>query len=238
MWGAGRGFPVLAAAQNPWLADGMKERASLLAAQGPLEHEFRIGTEEYRCPEGFLLLLQADNACSGSDQHCFLKNSAGFLKLSCSQTGHAHPHHSLNSASTLRFIFQSCFGPSNANRCDLNLITFPSKSYRLNIQKFEFFHFWKHHHFLIFRPILEQRRMLHITFNMHLVLSRSAWSPSDFICSHLTREKRFFTEVVSWLPLFYVLPSESSKEQLVCNAYILDGGHLTLKYCSLHSPVY
>lgn len=41
--------------RNPLLADGEREGASLLAAQGPLEHGFRIGTEEYRFPGGFLL---------------------------------------------------------------------------------------------------------------------------------------------------------------------------------------
>lgn len=34
---------------------GFAEGASLLAVQGPLEHGFRIGTEDYCCPEGFLL---------------------------------------------------------------------------------------------------------------------------------------------------------------------------------------
>lgn len=50
-------FPRACSSTTPRLADGVMERASLLAAQGPLEHEFRIGTEEFRCSEGFLLLL-------------------------------------------------------------------------------------------------------------------------------------------------------------------------------------
>lgn len=37
---------------------------------------------------------------------------------------------------------------------------------------------------------------------------------------------------------FYVLISDASKEQLVCNAYTLDCGHPTLKYCSLLSPMF
>lgn len=79
--------------------------------------------------------------------------------------------------------------------------------------------------------------MLHITFNVHLVLSGSAWSPSDFICSPLTGQKRFCIHTVSWLLLGFVLLSEASKEQVVFNAYTLDCGHPTLKYRSLHSPM-
>lgn len=78
--------------------------------------------------------------------------------------------------------------------------------------------------------------MLHITFNMHVVLSASAQSPSDFICSHLTQQKRFCTDV-NWQLRVYVLLSESSKEWVVCSAFALNCGHLTLKYCSLHFPV-
>lgn len=77
--------------------------------------------------------------------------------------------------------------------------------------------------------------MLHITLNVHLVLPASAPSPSDLICSHLTRQKRFCINVANWLLLVYVLLSEASKEQVVCNEFALNCGHPTLKYCSLHS---
>jgi len=66
--------------------------------------------------------------------------------------------------------------------------------------------------------------MLHITFDMHLVLSGSAWSPNDFIHSHLSGQKRFCIDVASWLLLLYVLLSEASKEQLVCTVYTLECG--------------
>lgn len=73
--------------------------------------------------------------------------------------------------------------------------------------------------------------MLHITFNMHLVLSMTAWSPSDFICSYLTWKKRFCIDVVNWQLLVCVPLSEA------CSAFALNCGHPTLKYGSLHSPL-
>lgn len=79
--------------------------------------------------------------------------------------------------------------------------------------------------------------MLHITFSMHLVLSGSAWSPSDFSHSRITGQKRFCIHVASWLLLFYVLLSEDSEEQLVCDAYTLDCGHPTVRHCSSQAPM-
>ena len=100
---------------------------------------------------------RAGNSSSSSDQHRSLKNSAGFVKLPCSQTSCAHPHHPPHWACNLTFIFQSCFGPSNADRYDLNCIIFPTEPYWLNIHKFAFFHSWKHHHLLIFKAILKEQ---------------------------------------------------------------------------------
>lgn len=67
--------------------------------------------------------------------------------------------------------------------------------------------------------------MLHITFNMHLVLSASAQPPATSSVP-ISLGKRFCIDV-NWQLLVYVLLSEDSKEWVVCKAFALNCGHPT-----------